>query len=269
MGTGGIGAAAAPRGPGRRSAGQSGGRHPTGCRRRRSGSSLPRRPPAGHAAWVAPDARLRPSTRTATAVMFPTMVRTGKDRGAGGRMRAVVVGSLNMDLVLGVPELPSRGQTLLSRSRDRSPGGKGANQASALGRLGAGVEMVGAVGDDADGAELVIALAAAGVSTRHVSKRAQEHTGWWSSASPPRATTRSWSPPGQRHAAPRRCRGRRPGIRRCRSAAPAARDPAGDCPGSRGGWPPGRGIGGPERRPGQGHGSRPARAGGRAGRQRR
>ena len=92
-------------------------------------------------------------------------------------MRAVVVGSLNMDLVLGVPELPSRGQTLLSRSWDRSPGGKGANQASALGRLGAGVEMVGAVGDDADGAELVIALAAAGVSTRHVSKRAREHTG--------------------------------------------------------------------------------------------
>jgi ribokinase len=92
-------------------------------------------------------------------------------------MRAVVVGSLNMDLVLGVLELPSRGQTLLSRSRARSPGGKGANQASALGRLGAGVEMVGAVGDDADGAELVIALAAAGVSTRHVSKRAQEQTG--------------------------------------------------------------------------------------------
>jgi ribokinase len=79
-------------------------------------------------------------------------------------MRAVVVGSLNMDLVLGVPELPSRGQTLLSRSRDRSPGGKGANQASALGRLGAGVEMVGAVGDDADGAELVIALAAAALA---------------------------------------------------------------------------------------------------------
>ena len=34
-------------------------------------------------------------------------------------MRAVVVGSLNMDLVLAVPELPGRGQTLLSRSLDR------------------------------------------------------------------------------------------------------------------------------------------------------
>jgi sugar/nucleoside kinase (ribokinase family) len=37
-------------------------------------------------------------------------------------MRAVVVGSLNMDLVLEVPELPGRGQTLLSRSLDRWPG---------------------------------------------------------------------------------------------------------------------------------------------------
>ena len=48
-------------------------------------------------------------------------------------MRAVVVGSLNMDLVLEVPELPRRGQTLLSRSLDRLPGGKGANQAVAGG----------------------------------------------------------------------------------------------------------------------------------------
>lgn len=92
-------------------------------------------------------------------------------------MRAVVVGSLNMDLVLSVPALPSRGQTLLSRSRDRLPGGKGANQAVALSRLGAGVAMVGAVGHDPDGAELLAALEAAGVSTRHVSRRPLDPTG--------------------------------------------------------------------------------------------
>lgn len=92
-------------------------------------------------------------------------------------MRAVVVGSLNMDLVLGVPALPSPGQTLLSRSRDRSPGGKGANQAVALGRLGARVAMVGAVGDDPDGADLVAALEAAGVSTGHVARRSGDQTG--------------------------------------------------------------------------------------------
>ena len=67
-------------------------------------------------------------------------------------MRAVVVGSLNMDLVFGVSDLPSRGQTVLSRSLARSPGGKGANQAVVLGRLDAKVEMIGAVGGDTDGA---------------------------------------------------------------------------------------------------------------------
>lgn len=92
-------------------------------------------------------------------------------------MRAVVVGSLNMDLILGVPELPSRGQTLLCRSWDRSPGGKGANQAVALARLGARVEMVGAVGDDLDGAELAANLQSAGVVTRHVSVRPDGPTG--------------------------------------------------------------------------------------------
>jgi ribokinase len=92
-------------------------------------------------------------------------------------VRAVVVGSLNMDLVLGVPELPGRGQTLLSRSLDRSPGGKGANQAVALARLGAQVEMVGAVGTDGDGAALLGALQAASVSTRFVAERPAAPTG--------------------------------------------------------------------------------------------
>jgi ribokinase len=92
-------------------------------------------------------------------------------------MRAVVVGSLNMDLILRLPDLPARGQTLLSRSWDRSPGGKGANQAVALARLGARVEMVGAVGDDVDGAELAATLQSTGVSTRHVSERPDDPTG--------------------------------------------------------------------------------------------
>jgi ribokinase len=92
-------------------------------------------------------------------------------------MRAVVVGSINMDLVLGVPTFPSRGQTILSRSVDRVPGGKGANQAVALRRLGAEVEMVGAVGADGDGAALSAALRSAGVSTRYVVEQGQESTG--------------------------------------------------------------------------------------------
>lgn len=66
-------------------------------------------------------------------------------------MRAVVVGSTNVDLVLSVAQLPHPGETVLATASSREPGGKGANQAVALARLGAEVSLVSAVGDDDDG----------------------------------------------------------------------------------------------------------------------
>ena len=66
-------------------------------------------------------------------------------------MRACVVGSTNVDLVLHVPSLPRPGETLLGAGARREAGGKGANQAVALARLGASVSFVSAVGADADG----------------------------------------------------------------------------------------------------------------------
>ena len=59
-----------------------------------------------------------------------------------------VIGSLNTDLVAAVDRLPGPGQTLTGREFHTFPGGKGANQAVALGRLGASVTMVGKLGDD-------------------------------------------------------------------------------------------------------------------------
>lgn len=67
-------------------------------------------------------------------------------------MTLTVVGSLNVDVVVRVPALPRPGETLLGSSVARLPGGKGANQAAALAALGVPVALVGAVGDDADGA---------------------------------------------------------------------------------------------------------------------
>jgi ribokinase len=61
---------------------------------------------------------------------------------------AIVVGSLNADLVVRVPRLPHAGQTVTGSSLSRSQGGKGANQAATTARLGARTWMVGAVGDD-------------------------------------------------------------------------------------------------------------------------
>jgi ribokinase len=65
----------------------------------------------------------------------------------------VVVGSVNMDLVVRVPSLPGRGETVSGGTFTRTLGGKGANQAAAAARLGAQVRFVGLVGDDDFGRE--------------------------------------------------------------------------------------------------------------------
>ena len=61
----------------------------------------------------------------------------------------LVFGSINIDLLVPVSELPGRGETVLGGDYRLLPGGKGANQALAACRAGAAVVMAGAVGDDA------------------------------------------------------------------------------------------------------------------------
>ena len=80
----------------------------------------------------------------------------------------IVFGSINMDLVVQSPRLPVPGETLLGRGFFTAPGGKGANQAVALARLGVPTQMVGRVGGDSFGSELVNSLQTAGVQTEHV-----------------------------------------------------------------------------------------------------
>ncbi|MDF2611668.1 MAG: rbsK [Lachnospiraceae bacterium] len=62
--------------------------------------------------------------------------------------KVLVVGSLNMDLVIKVDKLPMVGETILGDDISYIPGGKGANQACAIGRLGGNVTMLGCVGKD-------------------------------------------------------------------------------------------------------------------------
>jgi ribokinase len=83
-------------------------------------------------------------------------------------VRACVVGSTNVDLVLHVPSLPRPGETLLGASTRREAGGKGANQAVALARLGADVGLVSAVGDDAEGEWSLAQLRGEGVDVTGV-----------------------------------------------------------------------------------------------------
>jgi ribokinase len=80
----------------------------------------------------------------------------------------VVVGSINIDLVTHVERIPARGETLPGRNFETHPGGKGANQAAAVGRLGYPVAIIGRIGSDVFGEQLRQSLAGAGVDTSAV-----------------------------------------------------------------------------------------------------
>ncbi len=64
------------------------------------------------------------------------------------KKKVTVIGSLNIDHVFEVRKLPFKGETIISKSYQLRCGGKGANQAAAIGRLGATVTMIGKLGDD-------------------------------------------------------------------------------------------------------------------------
>jgi ribokinase len=83
-------------------------------------------------------------------------------------MHVLVVGSLNMDLVVRMPQIPHPGETLLGGVFKTFPGGKGANQAVAAARLGARVTLVGCVGSDAFGREMRDMLSSEGIDNSHV-----------------------------------------------------------------------------------------------------
>jgi ribokinase len=78
-------------------------------------------------------------------------------------MKAIVFGSLNVDTIAEVPHRPEWGETMLAAGVEVSPGGKGANQAVALSKLGVPTQMVGCVGDDDGGKYMRRALRAAAV----------------------------------------------------------------------------------------------------------
>jgi ribokinase len=82
--------------------------------------------------------------------------------------QVTVVGSLNLDLVVGVTSLPGRGETVVGTSVQSLPGGKGANQAAAAAGLSSSVAMIGRVGDDSSGAVLVEDLRSRGVDVSGV-----------------------------------------------------------------------------------------------------
>ena len=84
-------------------------------------------------------------------------------------MKLAVVGSINIDMTVTAERIPLKGETLHGTSLNYIPGGKGANQAVAMARLGADVEMFGCVGKDENGQKMIDNLKMAGVKTDHIS----------------------------------------------------------------------------------------------------
>jgi ribokinase len=91
-------------------------------------------------------------------------------------VRVTVVGSVNLDLVAALPRLPQPGETITATRLTRVPGGKGANQALAVRRLGFPVRLVAAVGTDPDADSALDLLRREGVGLDRL-QRVTEPTG--------------------------------------------------------------------------------------------
>lgn len=88
-----------------------------------------------------------------------------------------VVGSANIDTTLRVSRIPTAGETILSRERRVSPGGKGANQATAAAAAGHLVRFIGATGSGEDAVLALTNLRAVGVDVSGVQEIEGEATG--------------------------------------------------------------------------------------------
>jgi len=91
--------------------------------------------------------------------------------------KIVVIGSLNMDLVANTKHMPKIGETIIGLDFKQIHGGKGANQAVAIARLGGNVSMIGKVGNDNFGENLLKALTEDKVETNHIMKENVSSTG--------------------------------------------------------------------------------------------
>ncbi len=88
-----------------------------------------------------------------------------------------VVGSINMDLTITTMTMPLQGETVLGNDFAIYPGGRGANQAVAASRLGADVNMIGAIGEDTFGTTLMKQLRTEGINVNGIRIDSKKPTG--------------------------------------------------------------------------------------------
>ena len=90
--------------------------------------------------------------------------------------KIVVLGSMNMDLTILADPFPGKGETVTGSGYAEIPGGKGANQAVAAGRMGADISFISAYGNDGFGSTLINELMKSNVNTDNI-MRMDTHTG--------------------------------------------------------------------------------------------
>lgn len=92
-------------------------------------------------------------------------------------MTVVVLGSINLDLVVEVPHLPMKGETVIGDRFFSVAGGKAANQAVAIAKLGTPVSLIGQIGNDSFGKTLIEGLQKEGVNTEGIAIASNTHSG--------------------------------------------------------------------------------------------
>lgn len=112
--------------------------------------------------------RVIPQLRQGGSVA-PPFVNSGK--------RIMVVGSMNMDVIIHTPHIPTSGESLLSQRIINLPGGKGANQAVGIAKLGGNVCLIGCLGGDQEGRLLYSSLNDNGVNIAGVKTIYNKPTG--------------------------------------------------------------------------------------------
>ncbi|MDR0403823.1 MAG: ribokinase [Treponema sp.] len=87
-----------------------------------------------------------------------------------GTVKVVVQGSMIFDLITKAKVLPKVGQAVIGTGFGMFSGGKGANQAVQLARLGAGVTMIGRIGCDFMGDFLLERHKEEGINTKYITR---------------------------------------------------------------------------------------------------
>lgn len=91
--------------------------------------------------------------------------------------KIAIIGSLNMDIIVSMERMPHAGETVSAQHVSYLPGGKGANQAVGCAKLGADVSMIGAVGQDVFGRQIVGKLQEIGISADRLAQLEEAPTG--------------------------------------------------------------------------------------------